>query len=78
MTKRIIKHIVIISILVCLPAFIFNIYADQPPDPGGGPGGGDPPVGGGSPIGGGLLMMLTLGLVYGAKKVLTTRKKLME
>jgi hypothetical protein len=75
--KKIIKHIIILSFLVCLPAFISNIYADQPPDPGGGPGGGDP-VGGGSPIGGGLTVMLALGIFYGTKKFLNARKKLLE
>jgi membrane protease YdiL (CAAX protease family) len=75
--KKIIRHILILVILVFLPAFIQNIYADQPPDPGGGPGGGDP-VGGGSPIGGGSLVMILLGFFYGSKKVLDTRKKLME
>ena len=76
--KKIIKDIVIIVLLVCLPAFISNIYADQPPDPGGGPGSGDDPVGGGSPLGGGLISMLVLGLAYGSKKLFTERKKLLE
>jgi hypothetical protein len=76
--KKIIRHIVILSILVCLPAFLSNIFADQPPDPGGGPGGGDDPVGGGSPLGSGLFMMLTLGLAYGTRKLFSIRKKLME
>jgi hypothetical protein len=75
--KKIIRHIVILVILVCLPAFLNNIYADQPPDPGGGPGGGDP-VGGGSPIAGGTFIMLILGLLYGTKKVFNSRKKLLE
>jgi len=75
--KKIIRHIVILVILVCLPAFISNIYADQPPDPGGGPGGGDP-VGGGSPIGGGSTIMLILGLAYGTKRFFSSRKKLLE
>jgi hypothetical protein len=75
--KKIIRHIVILVILVCLPAFISNIYADQPPDPGGGPGGGDP-VGGGSPIAGGTFIMVILGMAYGTKKVFNNRKKLLE
>jgi len=76
--KRIIRYIVIVTVLVCLPALISNVYADQPPDPGGGPGGGDPPVGGGSPIGGGLFVMLIFGFAYGIRKVLSTRNKLMD
>jgi hypothetical protein len=76
--KKIIKHILIVVILVCLPAFICNIYADAPPDPGGGPGGNDPPVGGGSPIGGGIFVMAILGMSYGIKKYLVIRKKLLD
>jgi hypothetical protein len=75
--KKVIRNIFILVILVCLPAFISNIYADQPPDPGGGPGGGDP-VGGGSPIGGGTFVMLILGTIYGTRKVFSSRKKIME
>jgi|APLow6443716910_1056828.scaffolds.fasta_scaffold404454_1 hypothetical protein len=76
--KKFIKHILIVVVLVCLPAFISSIYADAPPDPGGGPGGGDPPVGGGSPIGGGIFVMAILGMSYGIKKYLFIRKKLLE
>jgi hypothetical protein len=54
--------------LMLCPLFLSNIFGDQPPDPGGGPGGGDP-VGGGSPIGSGLIFMLGMALVYGIKKV---------
>lgn len=75
--KKNIRHIIILVILVCLPAFISSVYADQPPDPGGGPGGGDP-VGGGSPLGGGFITMFALGLAYGSKKVFSSRKKLLE
>lgn len=76
--RKIIRHIVIITILVCLPVFMSNIFADQPPDPGGGPGGGDDPVGGGSPIGGSMITMLVLGLAYGSRKFFSIRKKLLE
>jgi len=76
--RKIIRHIVIITILVCLPVFISNIFADQPPDPGGGPGGGDDPVGGGSPIGSSMITMLVLGFAYGTRKFISIRKKLLE
>jgi len=46
-----------------------NVFADQPPDPGGGPGTGGNPVGGGSPIGGGLIIIATLGAAYGIKRI---------
>ena len=49
--------------------------ADEPPDPGGGPGEGDLPVGGGAPIGGGLIILASLGAAYGAKKVYSLRQE---
>jgi hypothetical protein len=55
--------------LMFCPLFINGLFADQPPDPGGGPGGGDPPVGGGSPVGSGLVIMLGMALGYGTRKV---------
>jgi hypothetical protein len=62
-----------IARLLILTSFMFLLgqvaFADQPPDPGGGPGGGDLPVGGGSPVGGGLIIMASLGVAYGARKI---------
>lgn len=58
------------SLIIALsPVFISDVFADQPepPDPGGGPGG--DPVGGGSPVGGGLIILATLGVAYGVKKI---------
>ena len=75
--KKVIKNIFILVILVCLPVFISSIYADQPPDPGGGPGGGDP-VGGGSPLINGNFLLLILGAAYGTRKFFISRKKLMD
>jgi hypothetical protein len=57
----------IIFFVVCF--VIPPVFADQPPDPGGGPGSGDPPVGGGSPVGGGLVYLLIMGAVYGYNKL---------
>jgi len=74
--KKVILNITVTAMLICAPVFTFNIFADQPPDPGGGPGTGDDPVGGGSPIGGGLVVMIALGAAYGSKKVFDARKKL--
>lgn len=53
-------------------SFCNNIYADQPPDPGGDPTG--DPVGG-APIGGGLVILLSLGAAYGSKKIYDSKKK---
>jgi hypothetical protein len=55
----------------------FISFADQPPDPGGGPGGGDP-VGGGSPLGGGMIIMLVLSFGYSIMKFYNLRGKLQE
>lgn len=56
-------------ILAISPILVSEVFADQPPDPGGGPGGGDLPVGGGNPIGGGLIILATLGVAYGVKRI---------
>ena len=63
----------IIAALISAPVFIF---AQSPPHPNGGgaPGGGNTPVGGGATIGGGLLVLASLGLAYGAKKVYKFRE----
>ena len=64
------KALVTIIIGIVLTFSVQNIYADAPPDPGsGGPGSGDQPVGGGAPLGGGLIMLISMGVAYGFKKV---------
>lgn len=74
--KKIIKNILIFTLIICFSLVVTNIFADQPPDPGtGGPGSGDIPVGG-SPIGGGLVFLLMLGAAYGGKKFLEFRNKI--
>jgi hypothetical protein len=50
--------------------FVSGAFADAPPDPGGDPGGIGTPVGGGSPIGGGLITLLTMGFLYGMKRII--------
>ena len=68
---------ILIAFLIFIMVFTGNLFADQPPDPGGGgPGGGDLPVGGGSPLGTGLLLLAALGAAYGTvKSFLVKRKK---
>jgi hypothetical protein len=56
----------------------FIAFADQPPDPGGGPGSGDPPVGGGSSLGGDTIVMIVLSLGYGIRKALSLKEKLLQ
>lgn len=64
--KKITLLLVSSLIFTLSPLFISNVLGDAPPDPGGDPTG--DPVGGGSPIGSGLVLMVSLGLAYGAKK----------
>ncbi|MCF8368204.1 MAG: hypothetical protein K9G76_04120 [Bacteroidales bacterium] len=75
MKKIVIKTAVVLIVLALVVSA--QVFADAPPDPGGDPTGGNP-VGGGSPIGGGLIFMLTLGIAYGTKKIMTLRKKILN
>lgn len=70
--KKVISKIFVGAMLIGAISFCNNIYADQPPDPGGNPTG--DPVGGGSPIGGGLVILLSMGAAYGSKKLYDSRK----
>jgi len=72
MTK-ILPKLLVATLFFLMLSFIS--FADQPPDPGGGPGGGDP-VGGGSPLGGGALVMMFLSFVYSFIKFYKQRVKL--
>ena len=74
--KKIISTLLLLMALLLSPFFINDIFADQPPDPGtGGPGTGDIPVGGGSPLDGGLVLLISLGITYGFKKVYKGRTR---
>jgi len=68
MVKKITLIIVILATQT-LPVLISAVFADAPPEPGGGPGGGNGPVGGGSPVGSSLAILFCLGIAYGIKKV---------
>ena len=72
MKKKITLLFVSLFFMLC-PLFLNTVFADQPPDPGGGPGGGDP-VGGGSPVGSSLVILLGMGIAYGTKKVFRLKK----
>ena len=65
MVKKFARLLALISVFSFMG---YVAFADQPPDPGGGPGAGDLPVGGESPVGGGLVILASLGAVYGARK----------
>jgi hypothetical protein len=74
--KIITKIVLIFAVFLLVP--LTTVFADLPPDPGGGPGSGDLPVGGGAPIGGGLIILTALGVGYASKKIFDARNKIME
>lgn len=65
--KKNILYSLFLVVFMLVPFFFPELFADNPPDPGGDPTGGTP-VGGGSPIGGGLIMLITMGIFYGIRK----------
>ena len=73
------KTIQILAILFVVLVPVILSAQPMPWDPGiGGGTGGSTPVGGGAPIGGGLLIMLSLAIGYGTKKVYELRKKVLN
>lgn len=71
--KKIILRTLASTLLVGFLMISGSVLADAPPDPGEDPnGGGGTPVGG-SPIGGGLIILSTLAIGYGARKVYEIR-----
>lgn len=74
--RKLISIFLLFVALMFSPIAMNDICADQPPDPGtGGPGTGDIPVGGGSPIDGGLVLLISLGVTYGFKKLYSNTHK---
>ena len=71
--KKVFKVLVVSAFLLAGP--IFLSAQPQPASATGGGTSGSGPIGGAAPIGGGLIIMLTLGAAYGAKKVYNIRKK---
>ena len=71
------KVIQIIAILFVILVPVILTAQPLPYDTGVG-GGGVTPVGGGTPIGGGLLIMLSLAIGYGTKKIYDIRKKVLN
>jgi hypothetical protein len=78
------RHIMkkVIQILVILIVVLIPVILTAQPHPwdgtnwGGGEGGA--PVGGGAPIGGGLLILLSLAIGYGTRKIYNARKKVLD
>ena len=76
--KKAIINLIITGLLVVVPVIITCASAPPPPPPPTGPGS-DIPIGGGAaPIGSGLIMLISMGAAYGAKKVYNARKRLVE
>ena len=74
--KRSIIKLLIVTAIIAFP-LVSAIAAPPPPPPPGG-GGGDIPIGGTAPIGSGVVLLITMGAAYGAKKVYDARKRLEE
>ena len=75
--KKAIFNLILVGLLIIVPVIIVSASAPPPPPPG--PGGTDDPIGGGTaPIGSGIVMLISMGAAYGAKKVYDARKRLEE
>jgi len=72
------KVIQILAILFVILVPVILSAQPLPYDTGIGGGAGATPVGGGTPIGGGLLIMLSLAIGYGTKKIYDVRKKVLD
>jgi len=77
--KKAILNLIIVGILIIVPVILATASAPPPPpDPIGGPGTGHEPIGGLAPIGSGIVMLISMGAAYGAKKIFNARKRLEE
>jgi hypothetical protein len=73
--KKTLRKLILVVSITGAGALINNSFAQpRPGDPGTPGGGGGGPIGGSAPIGSGLVMLLAMGLGYGAKKVYDARK----
>jgi hypothetical protein len=73
--KKVIQ-ILAIAFVIMVPVILSAQPLPYDAGIGGGTGGG--PVGGGAPIGGGLLILLSLAIGYGTKKIYDIRKKVLD
>ena len=64
---------IIISLFIGMQGLFAQ--ATTPGNPPGSPQAGDQPIGGGAPVGSGLVILLSLGAGYGAKKIYNYNKK---
>jgi hypothetical protein len=71
MKKRLLYSLVFVGFSVG------SLFAQLPPHPNGGsaPGSGNTPVGGGAPISGGIIILLSLGIGYGTRRIYDIRNR---
>jgi hypothetical protein len=74
--KKAILNLILVGLLIIVP--VIMVSASSPPPPPPGPGTGDDPIGGTAPVGSGLVLLISMGAAYGAKKIYNARKKLEE
>jgi hypothetical protein len=72
------KVIQVLAILFVILVPVILTAQPMPYDPSIGGGAGSAPLGGGAPIGGGLLILLSLAVGYGTKKIYDIRKKVLD
>ena len=72
--KKIFKILTIISLMTVTMLFAPETKADAPPPPQDHGESGNQPAGGGAPIGGGLILLVAMGLGYGARKVYSSMR----
>jgi len=72
------KVIQIFAILLVILVPVILTAQPMPWDPSIGGGAGSTPVGGGAPIGGGLIILLSMAIGYGTRKIYNARKKVLD
>ncbi len=79
-TKNMIQQVKRLILIAVFALFTVVAFAQGPGDPGGDPSGESPPIGagGGAHLGGGILILLTLGLAYGGKRLYDLKKEKKE
>jgi hypothetical protein len=76
--KKAIISLIITGLFITLPVIIASASAPPPPPPPDDDAISDSPIGGEAPIGSGIVMLISMGAAYGAKKIYDARKRLTE
>ena len=69
------KSILLTAVLIFVTLVTLRAQDPPPPPPGGGHGGGSNQTGGAAPLGSGILLLISLGVGYGVKKIYSTNTK---